>query len=240
MLQRLLAPQMLTMVAEGTGQDASNVLVALNRMCMGSSPLLSVAAAQAYAGQLLAGVNLNRVPSWESQQINNSLWALGELQLKDNRFIRAAVAAAPKWLPNTNPRQVSQAATACAQLQYRDEHFMELLLQRAQQLLQPSRSKGSRSQVEADKASLIAQLSISVVLLDMRRYAGAARKLVADFNFVEQSGTHPSNLRRLWLFHSWLLEHQLLDGKGLAGLVTKQQLQQGAKEAAEWGDKTRL
>jgi hypothetical protein len=44
----------------------------------------------------------------------------------------------------------------------------------------------------------------------------------------------------LWVFHSWLFEHQILDGKGLAGLVTQQQLQQGAKEAAAWGDKTRL
>jgi hypothetical protein len=66
------------------------------------------------------------------------------------------------------------------------------------------------------------------------------RNLVVGSSIWQGSRTHPSNLRRLWVFHSWLLKHQLLDGKGLAGLVTQQQLQQGAKEAAEWGDKTLL
>jgi hypothetical protein len=49
-------------------------------------------------------------------------------------------------------------------------------------------------------------------------------------------GSHPYNLRQLWAFHSWLVQHQLLDGKGLTGVLTRQQLQQGEKEAAVYGD----
>jgi hypothetical protein len=88
--------------------------------------------------------------------------------------------------------------------------------------------------------SVAAMCSLSVMQLIMRVLAGQACKLVVDSIIKQHGRTHPSNLRRLWVFHSWLLEHQLLDGKGLAGLVTEQQLQQGAKEAAAWGGKTRL
>jgi hypothetical protein len=70
--------------------------------------------------------------------------------------------------------------------------------------------------------------------------SSAARTLVASGKVNQQRRMHPGSLRRLWVFHSWLLEHQLLDGRGLAGLVTQQQLQQGAKQAAGFWDKTRL
>jgi hypothetical protein len=33
------------------------------------------------------------------------------------------------------------------------------------------------------------------------------------------------------VFHSWLVQHQLLDGEGLAGVLTQQQLLQGAQGA---------
>jgi hypothetical protein len=236
-----LAPQLLAAVAiEGTDQAVSNLLVGLGRMCSGPSPLISTAAAQGYAGQLLSGVQLKSVSSWSTQSITNALWALGELQLEDNRFIHSAAAAARNWLPLSKPREVSQAATACAQLQYKDEHFMGLLLQRVQQLLQPNRGSRTRPLSPADKDSLAALSCVSVAQLDMRVLAGAVRNIVASSGIGQRDRTHPSNLRRLWLFHSWLLEHQLLDGKGLAGLVEEQQLQQGEKDAAKWGDKTRL
>jgi hypothetical protein len=74
----------------------------------------------------------------------------------------------------------------------------------------------------------------------MRKLAGAARKLVADSKSVIPAHSGAANLRKLWVFHSWLLEHQLLEGKALAGLVMAQQLQQGAEEAAAWENKTRL
>ena len=243
LLQRLLAPELLVaVVSEGVPQAVSNVLVGLGRMCTGPSPLLSTAAAQQYAGQLLSGVRLNRLSTWAPQHISNAMWALGELQLKGEEFVQAAAAAAPVWLPKSTTFDLNQAATACAQLQYQDERFIGLLVQRGQQLLQLDSSRRSKGRPvsEADRDSVAAMCCLSVVLLDMRGLAGAARKLVVDSNIKQHSRTHPSNMRRLWVFHNWLLDHQLLDGKGLAGLLTQQQLQQGGKEAAAWGDKTRL
>lgn len=37
------------------------------------------------------------------------------------------------------------------------------------------------------------------------------------------------------MFHSWLLQHQLLDGKGLTGILTEQQLQRGKQDTASMG-----
>jgi hypothetical protein len=51
----------------------------------------------------------------------------------------------------------------------------------------------------------------------------------------QQANIHVSVPRRLWVFHAWLLQHQLLDGRGLTGLVTDQQLRQGEKDAAVYG-----
>jgi hypothetical protein len=36
----------------------------------------------------------------------------------------------------------------------------------------------------------------------------------------------------LWDVHAWLVQHQLLDGRGLAGLLSEQQLAEG-RAAAE-------
>jgi hypothetical protein len=236
LLHSLLAPQLLKVVTtQGVPQAVSNVLVGLSRMCTGPSPLLTTTAAQEYTVQVLSGVR--RVSSWNPQDITNAMWALGELRLMDEGFVRAAVAAAPNWLPRSTSYDLSQAISACAQLQYRNEHFVGLLLQRGTRLLHPdmrSKAKG-RPLSEQDKARLTASCCLTVVLLDMRGSADAARKLVADSNVMQRSDAHPADLRKLWVLHSWLLQHQLLDGKGLAGLVTEQQLQQGAREAAKWG-----
>jgi hypothetical protein len=88
----------------------------------------------------------------------------------------------------------------------------------------------------AEKANTAAQCSMSVAKLDMQQLAWAAKVLVVSSGVRQQPSSHPSNLRRLWVFHSWLLQHQLLDGKGLTGVLTRQQLQQGEKEAAVFGD----
>jgi hypothetical protein len=46
--------------------------------------------------------------------------------------------------------------------------------------------------------------------------------------------THPGSLSKLWVFHSWLLQQQLLDGQGLTRLLT-QQRQHGVQGAAAFG-----
>jgi hypothetical protein len=238
LLQQLLAPPILNGLAEeGDPQHVSNVLVGLGHMCTGPAPLLSIAAAHNCARQVLSGVRLS---SWKAQDITNAMWALSELQLKGEGFFQAAVAAAPMWLPKSTAFDVTQAATACAQLQYNDERFVGMLVQRGQQLLQPSQRSPTRPLLAKDKAILAVLCCISVAQLDMRGLAGAVCEMVASSGIGQDSRTHPASLRKLWVFHSWLLEHRLLDGKGLAGLVKEQQLQQGEKEAAKWGDKTRL
>ena len=143
------------------------------------------------------------------------------------------------WLPRCDDTELRQAVLACAKLQYRDELFMGLLLQRADQMLQPNRRGRGRAVSESNRADVAAMSCMSVVSLDMRDLAGAARTLVASSKVNQQRRMHSGSLRRLWVFHSWLLEHQLLDGRGLAGLVTQQQLQQGAQQAAGLWDKTR-
>ena len=94
---------------------------------------------------------------------------------------------------------------------------------------------GSRVLSAADRASLAAILAASIAQLDMQQLAGPARDLVASSGVGQQANTHLSNLRRLWVFHAWLLQHQLLDGRGLTGLVTEQQLRQGQKDAGVYG-----
>ena len=258
LLQQLLAlPLLQKVAADGKPQELANALIGLGRMCAGPSPLLPAAAAQGFARQVLSHVRLNRLSSldnssndssgWSPQAITNIMMTLVDLQLYFKDFFEAAAAAAAYWLPRSTALDLTQAATACAQLQYWDEHFMALLLQRGQQLLQPNSRKGSkgrphtrsrgRPSSEADKGSIASTCCVSVVSLDMRGLAGEARKLAADSSIKHQGRAH---LRRLWVFHGWLLEHQLLDGKGLAGVLSEQQLQQGDKEAVAWGDKSHL
>jgi hypothetical protein len=59
------------------------------------------------------------------------------------------------------------------------------------------------------------------------------RDLIVESGISKRPDTHPSNTSKLWVLHSWLLQHQLLDGKGLAGVLTQQQLQQGAQGVAQ-------
>ena len=164
----------------------------------------------------------------------------------------AAVAAAPAWLGGSTGYDLTQAATACAQLQYSNSDFMEMLLQQGLHLAelpppsQQQRTRGpagkkhvqrSKALAAPDKASLAGLCSISVVQLDMQQLAGLAKALVVASGVSALHDTHPSNLRRLWLFHSWLLQHQLLDGRGLAKVLTQDQLQVGQRESARYGVK---
>ena len=116
--------------------------------------------------------------------------------------------------------------------QLRDGEYMGLLLQQGQHLLQHPR--GNLPAAERD--STAAFCGHSVTLLDLRPLAGAARGLVASSGVGKRPNTHQANLRKLWVFHCWLLQHQLLDGRGLTGLLTEEQLQRGQEAAAEFGD----
>jgi hypothetical protein len=122
---------------------------------------------------------------------------------------------------------------------------MQACLQRALQLLGQQQQQASNRQGRSsmplppgDKDGLAAYCASAVARLDLQSLAGTAVELVSRSGIGQRSNTHPGNLSKLWLFHSWLLQLQLLDGKGLSGLLTKQQLQQGAK-AAKFGSQAR-
>jgi hypothetical protein len=164
------------------------------------------------------------------RQPAHSIWVLG---------VKAAAAAAAHWVPASLVKSVDQAAAACAKLQYRHPGLMAALLQHGQQLLLPASAEGRKQRTQqsngsgpADKDTIVGKLCSAVTHLDMQQLAPQALQLVTISGIVRRAHSHPSNLRRLWLFHSWLLQHRLLDGQGLTGLLTQEQLQQGKREAA--------
>jgi hypothetical protein len=238
-VQQLLGEKQLQLVAGSpAGQDPSNLLLALAAMSTGKAPIVSHAFAKQSAVQLLAMVGNNLINS-TPQVVTNAMWACSELGLPGELFLSAAVATAPTWVPHCEGQHINQAASACAKTQYRDEAFMQLLLQHGLLLMQRSQSKHTGRTVAlsaADMARVASLCCVSVAKLDMQQLAGVAKELVVSSGVGQQPNGHPASLRRLWVFHCWSLQHQLLDGKGLAGVLTQQQLQQGEKEATMYGD----
>lgn len=222
----------------------STLLVGLARMCQGSTPLLSVAAAQGYAGQVLSGLQLRVLPTgyfdWTPEQITTTLWALGVLQLRDEGFIRAAAASFGRQIRSPTGSDIIRAVTALARLQYHDQNFMRELLEFADLL---ARAPGVAGEVltNAELYSLD-KICAAIVMLDMRQLAGLARLLLARSTYFNRSTYPRDSLRRLWVFHSWLVEHKLAGKKGLEGFpcLEGNQLQDAAEEAAKWGDKPLL
>jgi len=240
-IQQLLGERQLQVLTTSrNNQNVSNTLVSLAHLATGPHCLLRLIFAQHATNQLLEGRLHGSLSSWEPQHITNSMWACSELGLFDEQFMAAAVAAAPQWVPRSTGYDLNQALSACAKLQYRDHGFLQLLLQQGQRLLQlqPGKLLGHIKPLSpAEKDKVAGLCSLSIAQLNMQDLAGAAKALVASSGVGKQPNMHPAGLRRLWLFHSWLLQHQLLDGKGLTGLLTEQQLQQGEKEAAVYGNK---
>jgi hypothetical protein len=167
------------------------------------------------------------------------MWACGEAQLSHAGFFAAVIASAPRWLPSAQPSVFTQLAKSCVQLQLDDPAFLRLVLQQVARVCQQlqsqqqnSRHTASQARAQGECAAVASMCSWAVARLDLQQLAGAAREVVAASGVEQHSSTHPSSLGRLWLFHDWLQQQQLLDGRGLAGLLTAQQLQQGAREAA--------
>jgi hypothetical protein len=243
-VQQLLGKEQLQLVACSPKEQASsNLLLALAAMSTGEAPVVSHTFAKQTAVQLLAMAGSNLINS-TPQGITNAMWACSELELAGELFLSAAVAAAPTWVPNCASQEISQAATACVKTQYRDEAFMQLLLQHAMQLMQHQQHgkrgatppSGRSPVLSGEYRAVLASLcSTAVAKLDMQQLAGTAKQLVVVSGVGSLLQARPAKLGRLWVFHCWLLQHQLLDGKGLTGVLTQQQLQQGKQKAAQHG-----
>uniref|UniRef100_A0A383W394 Uncharacterized protein n=1 Tax=Tetradesmus obliquus TaxID=3088 RepID=A0A383W394_TETOB len=99
-------------------------------------------------------------------------------------------------------------------------------------LYQHSRGNLSARNI-ADNAGLVAVVSHAVAALDMQHLAGNVRALVASCQVAGDASCSPGNLGMLHEVHSWMVQQQLLDGRGLKGLLSEQQLAvgQAASEA---------
>jgi hypothetical protein len=231
--QRLLGELQLARVANtGTDQNVANALVALGRLAgstkaaAGNTPAISQEFAQQCALQLLQGKVARQLDRWEPQHITNSMLALSQLGVYADRFFDSAVAAVHvnAWLSRAKATNLAQVALACDRLQLRQhQQLMSGVVQRSKQLLQEQKQRMSVSQ----RVSTAAAVSKSVAVLDMRQLAGDVRNLVAVSRVATDGCANSGILAELWEAHAWLVQHQLLDGQGLAGLVTEQQLTAG-------------
>lgn len=236
-LSTLFGDQQLAALGDrGTPQAVSNVLLALARLATGSQPVLTLERAQQHAKELLPAAIRGTQKAWKPQDISTTLYAYGELRLHKtdsqlDRFLSAVVSTAPQWCATSNNINIQQVAYACVQLGYRNEGLMQQMLQRSLQLLGHPHSGRSLSAAHAH--SLGALCIWSVTQLGMPKLVPTALEVVARSGIGKHTESHPQNLRRLWESHTWLLQHHLGGGKGLAGLVRHHLLLQGQQKAAE-------
>jgi hypothetical protein len=160
---------------------------------------------------------------WKVQHIANSMWACGKLVVLDIAFCDRVAAAAPRWLPTARALELLQVAFACRALQFRQLQFMAAVVKRSKQLPQGS-DKLRRKTANVALAAVVAH---AVASLDMQELAGDARALVTSSGVKANSVLPSIDAGMLWDVHAWLVQQQLLDGQGLAGLLSEQQLADG-------------
>jgi hypothetical protein len=158
------------------------------------------------------------------QDIANSLWACAELSLYPAELF-AALDSKKQWdrlLPAMTGQALSNTALACAVLDHKDEQLLAGLLQQALQ-----RQSSSSSSSMQFSQQWVCNLCWSVAVLDLQRLAGSVVELVHQANRQQQcTNFSPEPAMQLQQVHHWLLDRQLRGGRGLAGALTEQQLQQ--------------
>uniref|UniRef100_A0A383V400 FAST kinase leucine-rich domain-containing protein n=1 Tax=Tetradesmus obliquus TaxID=3088 RepID=A0A383V400_TETOB len=248
-LQLLGEQQRLKIADRGTPIDVFDAALAVMRLSTaGAADAAGLVISQEFAQQcvlqLLQGKVAQQLQLWDAQAIANSMYACAQLRICDARFLNDAAAFAHKWLPRAVALEVDQVAYACKVLQYGNQQLMAAVLQHSKRLLQ----QHVRPHESLLRCRLAAQVGCAVAALDMQQLAGDVRELVASSGVARQRDAaashdsdagvlHASNvnaglLGMLWDTHPWLLQHQLLDGQGLAGLLSQQQLEAGRAAAA--------
>jgi hypothetical protein len=239
--QRLLGELQLSRIANtDKPQGVATALLALGRLAAstkaaaGKPPAISKEFAQQCALQLLQGKVARQLNRWGPQDIANSMLAASQLGVSAQSFFDGAVAVVPvsAWLSRAAAVDLAQVAAAFEGLQLRQhQQLMSGVVKRSKQLLQEQKQPMSVVQ----RFSTAALVSNTVAVLDMRQLAGDVKDLVAASDLkvaTDEQASSAGNLAKLWEVHAWLVQHQLLDGQGLAGLLTEQQLAAG-KAAAE-------
>lgn len=226
--QQLLGDRQLAQIARSrVPQDVANTLLALARLT--SSNVMDSGFGQNRAAVLLQSAPSWDLTQWTAQNISNSLWACDKLHLADESFLKRVADAAEHWVPQSIARNVAQAATALGNLQYRDQPLMTALARRSMQLLQHS-PKSDRS----DLMNLTVAMGLSIAQLDMYPLAVLAVELLQSTTRRRQEILRPVDAGRLYKLHEWLVRNQLLDGRGLVGLLSAEQLAEGKESAKRY------
>jgi hypothetical protein len=120
-----------------------------------------------------------------------------------------------------NEQDLANTALACAVLDHRDEQVLAGLLQHT--LWQQTSSSDARLTTQG-----MCNLCWSVAVLELQQLAGSVVQLVQAAASSQQQWREfaSEELMQLHQVHLWLLDRQLVGGRGLAGALTQQQLQQ--------------
>jgi hypothetical protein len=226
--ERLLGEQQLRRIAEQSDrpQALANAMLALAYLSLPAAvtavPTISKDFAHECVLRLLQGKLAQQVKRFNAQDIGNSMWACAKLDVHDTGFMQRAAAAAPQWMPGAAEANVTQVAFACKTLQHRDTQLMLSALQQSKRLLQKRGARNTRGVV-----GMTVVVADAVAALDMQQLAGDLRDIVASSGVTDVSSLHARDAGMLWEVHSWMVQQQLLDGQGLAGLLSQQQLEQG-------------
>jgi hypothetical protein len=261
-LQQLLGEQQLARIADAP-QGVAIALLALVWLSSAAQPpaaaapaavpaaaaavpaAISMQSARPLAIRLLQGQVAQQLDLWNAQAVANSMWASAKLGVYDAGFIDRVVAAAPEWLAEPSVPVLTQVAWACKTLPLQEQQQRQLLqvvVQASNALFAlpggEARRLAWQSRVLRYRVHVAATVGSSVAALDMQDLAGAVRELVANSSTkperpVSTSNISPVGLAMLWEVHAWLVQQQLLDGQGLAGLLSEQQLAEGKAAAAE-------
>jgi hypothetical protein len=224
-LQQLLAAAV-GLQLDLDSQAAANIMWAVATMWPYLMKQLSLQQQQQVLQQLqpLVLFLAKEVASAKPQAVTNSLWACAQLNLHPVELF-AALDSQQQWdrlLPTMKGQELSNTALACAVLDHRDEQLLARLLQRA--LHQQSSSSSSSMRLSAQG---VCNLCWSVAVLDLQQLAGSIVELVHQANRQQQRAElEPEDARQLQQVQQWLLDKQLVGGRGLAGALTEQQLQQ--------------
>lgn len=71
----------------------------------------------------------------------------------------------------------------------------------------------------------LATVAWAVAILDLQQLAAAAKDLVASVGVQQRTEATAQDRTMLGQVHGWLVQAHLLDGQGLAELLTQEQLQ---------------
>ncbi|KAF6259166.1 hypothetical protein COO60DRAFT_1047049 [Scenedesmus sp. NREL 46B-D3] len=186
---------------------------------------------QQHLQELVAGLS-RKLRDATPQAVSNSLRACAQLRVYPAELF-AALDSQQQWsrlLPAFNRQDLANTALACGEVDHRDEQLLRLLLQQALQLQEAGGSTGKLNSWE------VCHICWSVAVLDFQQLASSVIKLVEAAASVQQQWMRfgSEGLVQLHQAHLWLLDKQpLVGGRGLAGALTEQQLQQCIQAAAQ-------